>query len=306
MQRRTVRPADRTHASPRSGLAAALAPYGYLAPALGIMGIFQLLPILYVIWLSLHKGTSLFNSAWTGLANYQRMVHDSQAWNALLATGKFMIGTVPVATLIALLLALLLFERLPGIGFFRVIVVLPFITPVVATTVVWQWIFNTQYGFLDSLLYWLHLPTVDWFTSPFWSMVVLIAYTIWHEVGFTVLIMLAGLTNIPRELREAAAIDGSGALGRFRSITLPLMSPWVFFVLVINVIGSFQVFTQVLTLTQGGPDHATNIAGFLIEQTAFQFFDLPYAAALSTTVLAAVSLLTALQFLIGNRRVFYQ
>lgn len=137
-------------------------------------------------------------------------------------------------------------------------------------------------------------------------MVVFIAYTIWHEVGFTVLIMLAGLTNIPRELREAAAIDGSGALGRFRSITLPLMSPWVFFVLVINVIGSFQVFTQVLTLTQGGPDHATNIAGFLIEQTAFQFFDLPYAAALSTTVLAAVSLLTALQFLIGNRRVFYQ
>jgi ABC-type sugar transport system permease subunit len=217
-----------------------------------------------------------------------------------------MIGTVPLSALIALGLALLLFEKLPGVSFFRVVVLLPFITPVVATTVVWQWIFNTQYGFLDSVLYWLHLPTVDWFTSAFWSMVVLIAYTIWHESGFTVLIMLAGLTNIPREVKESAQIDGAGAPSRFLHITLPLMGPWIFFVLVINVIGSFQVFTQVLTLTNGGPDRATTIAGFLIEQTAFQFFDLPYAAAISTAVLLIVALLTVLQFVIGNKRVFYQ
>ncbi|HVC79622.1 MAG TPA: sugar ABC transporter permease [Chloroflexota bacterium] len=309
MQSRAGSPA----ASPRSRASARIrrladgaAPYGYLAPALLILGVFQLAPILYVIWLSFHKDTSFFGSAWVGAANYRRMAQDPEVGSALAATLKFMIGTVPVSTLIALGLALLLFEKLPGISAFRVIVLLPFITPVVATTVVWQWIFNPQYGFLDSLLYWLHLPTVDWFTSPFWAMIVLVAYTIWHEAGFTVLIMLAGLTNIPRELKESAQIDGANAPGRFLHLTLPLMGPWIFFVLVINVIGSFQVFTQVLTLTQGGPDRSTTIAGFLIEQTAFQFFDLPYAAAISTAVLLIVAVLTVLQFLIGNRRVFYQ
>ena len=287
-------------------LMGALAPYGYLAPALLILGLFQLAPIIAVIWLSVHRGTSLLGGAWVGLRYYQRMVHDPEVWMALGATLKFLVGTVTLSTLIALGLALLLFGRLPGIGVFRILVLLPFITPVVATTLVWRWIFNPQYGFLDSVLYGLRLPAVDWFTSPFWSMVILVAYTVWHEVGFTTLIMLAGLTNIPRELKEAAEIDGAGAIARFRLVTLPLMGPWIFFVLVIGVIGAFQVFTQVLTLTNGGPDNSTTIAGFLIEQEAFQFFDLPYAAAISTAVLAIVAVLTVLQFAVGRRRVFYQ
>lgn len=288
----------------RSGVA--LGPYGYLAPALVIMGVFQIIPIFYVIWLSFHHGTGLFGSSWAGLANYQRMLADPEVHASLQATLLFMLGTVPIGAALALGLALLLFESLPGLGVFRVIILLPFITPVVATTVVWQWIFNPQYGFMDSVLYGLHLPPVDWFTSPGWAMVVLVAYTLWHEVGFTVLIMLAGLSNISREVREAAHIDGANILGELRHITLPLMSPWILFVLVINVIDAFRVFTQVLTLTQGGPDHATTIVGYLIEQVAFQFFDLPYAAAISTTVLILVSILTVLQFLAGRRRVFYQ
>ncbi|MDQ2742386.1 MAG: sugar ABC transporter permease, partial [Chloroflexota bacterium] len=208
--------------------------------------------------------------------------------------------------LLALGLALLLFEQLPGLSVFRTIVLLPFITPVVATTVVWQWIFNPQYGFLDSMVNFVHLPTVNWFASPFWSMVILVAYSLWHEIGFTVLIMLAGLTNIDREVREAARIDGANGLKEFRFVTLPLMSPWIFFVLVVNMIGAFKVFTQVLTLTGGGPGHATTIAGYLIEQEAFQYFNLPYASAISTAVLILVSLLTILQFAGSRRTVFYQ
>jgi ABC-type sugar transport system permease subunit len=289
-----------------SRLADLLAPYAYLAPALLILGVFQLAPILFVIWLSFHRGSSLFGTDWAGLRYYQQLIHDPEVGTALGATLKFLVGTVPTSTVLALGLALLLFEKLPGIGFFRILVLLPFITPVVATTLVWHWIFNPQYGLLDSVLYWLRLPTIDWFTSAFWSMVILVAYTVWHEIGFTVLIMLAGLTNIPREVREAAEIDGAGAFARFWLITLPLMGPWIFFVIVISVIGAFQVFTQVLTLTGGGPDNSTTIAGFLIEQEAFQFFNLPYAAAISTTVLAIVAVLTVLQFAIGQRRVFYQ
>lgn len=283
-----------------------LEAYGYLAPALLILGVFHIVPIFYVIWLSFHDGTSLFGSPWQGWHFYQRMLQDPEIRDSLRATVEFTLGTVPTGAIIALALAMLLFEKLPGLGFFRTMILLPFITPVVATTVVWQWIFNAQYGFLDSVLYTLHIPTVDWFASPFWSMVILCAYSVWHEVGFTVLVMLAGLTNIDKELREAARIDGANWLTEFRHITLPLMSPWILFVLVINTIGSFKVFTQVLTLTHGGPGHATDLAGYLIQQVAFQYFDIPYAAAISTAVLLLVAGLTAVQFAVSRRTVFYQ
>lgn len=281
-------------------------PYGYIAPALVILGVFQILPIFYVIWLSFHDGSSLFGAPWVGFHYYQRLWQDPQVRDSLIATVEFTLGTVPVGAVIALGLALLLFDALPGLGIFRTLILLPFITPVVATTIVWGWIFNPQYGFLDSVLYWLHVPAIDWFISPFWSMFILCAYTIWHDVGFTVLIMLAGLTNIDREVREAARIDGANRWREFIHITLPLMSPWFLFVLVINTIGAFKVFTQVLTLTGGGPGHATYIAGFLIEQTAFQFSELPYAAAISTTVLFFVAGLTVVQFAASRRTVFYQ
>lgn len=284
----------------------ALAPYGYIAPAVIILAVFQVLPILYVIWLSFHAGTSLFGSDWVGTSNYHKLLTDPEIRESIRATIDFTLGTVPVGALLALLLALLLFDALPGLGVFRTLILLPFITPVVATTVVWQWIFNAQYGFLDSVLQFFHLPTVDWFASPFWSQVVLVAYTLWHDLGFTVLIMLAGLSTIDREVREAARIDGANWLREFFHITLPLMSPWILFVLVINTINAFKVFTQVLTLTDGGPGHATMIAGFLIEQELTQFFQISYAAAISAGVLVLVSVLTVLQFAASRRAVFYQ
>lgn len=285
---------------------AAAIPWAYLAPAVIILAVFHVLPAFYVIWISFHSGTSIVGSAWVGLANFRELLHDPEVASSIVATVEFTLGTVVIGAAIALGLALLLFDTLPGLGVFRTLILLPFITPVVATTIVWQWIFNAQYGFIDSILFVLHLPTVDWFTSSFWSMIILVAYTIWHDVGFTVLIMLAGLTNIDREVREAARIDGANWFQEFRALTLPLMSPWIFFVLVVNTIGAFKVFTQVLTLTDGHPGYSTDILGFLIEQTAFQYFRLPYASAISSAVLLLVSGLTLVQFFVSRRTVFYQ
>lgn len=294
--------------SPRAGrrLRSFAIPWAYLAPAVLILAVFHVLPAFYVIWISFHDSTSILGSAWIGLTNYQELFRDPEVAGSIAATVEFTLGTVVIGAAIALGLAMLLYDKLPGLGFFRAMVLLPFITPVVATTIVWQWIFNPQYGFLDSILFDLHLPTIDWFTSGFWAMTILIAYTIWHDVGFTVLIMLAGLTNIDNDVREASRIDGANWFQEFRTITLPLMSPWIFFVLVINTIGAFKVFTQVLTLTDGHPGYSTDILGFLIEQTAFQYFRLPYAAAISSAVLILVSILTLLQFLVSRRTVFYQ
>src|SRR5579872_2352572 len=201
-------PADAALARPARSIGlrigAVIIPWAYLAPAVLILGVFHVVPAFYVLWISFHSGTSILGSAWVGLTHYQQLFKDPEIFDSIVATIEFTLGTVPVGAAIALGLALLLYEKLPGLGFFRAFVLLPFVTPVVATTIVWQWIFNPQYGFVDSILYDLHLPTVDWFTSGFWSMTILVAYTIWHDVGFTVLIMLAGLTNIDREVREAA------------------------------------------------------------------------------------------------------
>lgn len=298
-----------SRARPRrlQGIVQNLAAYGYVGPALIILLVWQVLPILYTFWLSLHAmPTAIFTAPWVGFHNFQSMVSDPEFHQSLIATLQFTLGTVPVGALLALLLALLLFENLPGLPVFRTFVILPFITPVVATTVVWTWIFNPTYGFLDSILYWLHLPTINWFASPFWSMFILIAYTLWHEIGFTVLIMLAGLTAIDREMREAARIDGANWLREFRYITLPLMSPWIFFVLVVNSIGAFKVFTQALTLTAGGPEHFTELTGLLIYNEAFNYFNPPYAAAVSVAVLVLVAIGTMLQFGVSRRTVFYQ
>lgn len=281
--------------------------YLYILPAILILTVFQVFPIFYVIWLSFHgRPTSLFSAAYVGLSNFHNLVNDPEVHTSLIATLEFTLGTVPVGALLALLLAMLLFEKLPGLSVFRALVLLPFVTPIVATTIVWSWIFNPQYGFLDSVLYTLHLPSVNWFNDPFWAMVILVAYSLWHEVGFTVLIMLAGLSGIDHEVKEAARIDGAGWFQEFRSVILPLMSPWIFFVLVINSIGAFKVFTQVLTLTGGGPEYHTELTGFLIQRMAFDYFDPPGAAALSVSVLLLVSIGTALQFAVSRRTVFYQ
>jgi multiple sugar transport system permease protein len=281
--------------------------YLYILPAVLILTVFHVFPILYVIWLSVHATpTHLFTAAYVGLRNFHYLVNDPEVRTSLIATLEFTLGTVPVGALIALMLAMLLFDKLPGLGVFRALVLLPFVTPVVATTIVWSWIFNPQYGFLDSVLFTLHLPTVNWFSDPFWAMVILVAYSIWHEVGFTVLIMLAGLAGIDAEVKEAARIDGANWLQQFRSVILPLMSPWIFFVLVVNSIGAFKVFTQVLTLTGGGPEYHTELTGFLIQQMAFSYFDPSGAAALSVAVLLLVSVGTIVQFAVSRRTVFYQ
>jgi multiple sugar transport system permease protein/sn-glycerol 3-phosphate transport system permease protein len=277
--------------------------YLYILPAFAVLFIWHILPIFYVIWLSVTRGTAI-NAGFVGLKNYNDLLHDPEVHDSILATIKFTLGTVPAGTVLAILIALLLFDRLPGLGFFRTLVLLPFVTPVVATTIVWNWIFNPTYGFLDSILYALHLPTVNWFVDPFWAMIILSAYTIWHGVGFTAIIMLAGLTSIDSSIREAARVDGAGPLREFFSITLPLLSPYIFFVVVIHSIDSFKVFTQVLTLTGGGPGHFTELAGFLIYREAFSYFYLDYASALSVVVLLVVSMGTLLQFVASRRAVF--
>lgn len=291
----------------RRHLLETLEAYLYLLPALAILGVFTIGPIGYIVFLSFHNWTgTATNMPWTGIQNYVALLHDTDFLNSLVVTALFIAGTVPVGVVIAFALALLLFGKARGIGIFRLAVLLPYVTPVVSTSIIWLWIFNTNYGFLNYMLSVLHLPTVDWLGNPQWALISVIIYTLWHEVGFTVVILLGGLTTVPTELKEAARIDGAGAWQEFRHVIWPLMTPWVFFVVLVNIIGSFKAFTQVLILTGGGPANATNLTGYFIYQQAFQYFQISYASTISVALFIIIAALSIIQAYVGRQRVFYQ
>jgi multiple sugar transport system permease protein len=211
-----------------------------------------------------------------------------------------------VRTALALLLAIALNQQLRGMHVFRAAYFLPTITSAVAAATVWRWIYEPNFGLLNSLLYAIgveHPPT--WISSPAWAMPALILLGIWQGLGFQMVIFLAGLQGIPAHLYEAAAIDGAGWWARFRHITLPLISPTTFFVLIISVIGSYQVFDQAFVLTEGGPGYATTTLVYYIYEYGFQFFKMGYAAAMAWILFAIVFVLTVIQFRIQARWVHY-
>jgi len=213
---------------------------------------------------------------------------------------------VPVRTALALLLAIALNQQLRGVSVFRAAYFLPTITSAVAAATVWRWIYEPNFGLLNSLLYAIgvaHPPA--WLSSPAWAMPALILLGVWQGLGFQMVIFLAGLQGIPTHLYEAAAIDGAGWWARFRHITLPLISPTTFFVLIISVIGSYQVFDQAFVLTEGGPGYATTTLVYYIYEYAFQFFKMGYAAAMAWILFAIVFVLTVIQFRIQARWVHY-
>ncbi len=282
--------------------------YLYLSPAGAIFLAFTILPALFVLYISFFNWNFLNASMsyFVGLANYRGLVTSPSFWHSLLVSLYFVLGTVPVGLFIALFIALALMQHFPGRSFVRLSVFSPYVTPIVATSIVWVWIFNPQFGLLNGILHWLHLPELGWLESPHWALPGVIMYTLWHSLGFNVIVFMAGLTTIPNELREVARIDGATQWREFWAVTWPLLSPTTLFVLVISTIGSMQAFTQFFTMTAGGPLSATTTASYLLYQLAFLFYRTGPAAALAVLLFVLIGGLTALQLVLSRRRTFYQ
>jgi len=215
--------------------------------------------------------------------------------------------SVPASMALGLLLAVLLDTRLPGRHLLRGAVFAPYVTPFVATIVIWIWIFNPDYGVLNAALGALHLPRPGWTHSPDWIMPSIIIYGVWQHTGLNLVIYLAGLANIPAELQEAARVDGAGPWRVFWRITWPLLSPTTYFLLFINLIGSFKVVVPVYVFTgnTGGADHAAETIGFYLYQQAFAFFHAGYAGAISVAFFVIILAVTGIQMRFSARRVFY-
>ncbi|WP_042391743.1 carbohydrate ABC transporter permease [Streptacidiphilus carbonis] len=279
--------------------------YLLIAPSLFGFVAFLLLPIIGVFVLSLFSWDLIGDPHFVGLANYRTLAGDHGAWNALDNTLYYVLLNIPAQTVLALLLAIALNRKLRGGKVFRVLFVLPWMAMPVALGIVWTWVFDPRNGVVNHLLALVGVAGPNWLTDKGWAMPVIASVNVWQYTGYTMLFLLAGLQAIPQTIYEAAEVDGVTGVQRFFRITLPLLRPSMLFVLVTNVIGSFQVFDTVYVMTQGGPGDSTTTMNFYIYQQAFQLFHAGYASALSIVLFVLILLVTACQFLYFRKRTVY-
>jgi multiple sugar transport system permease protein len=294
---------ERRGPSPQTKVA--LQAYTFLLPSfLGLLA-FSLLPIIAVAILSFFSWGLLGQPTFVGLRNYSQMFSSLSFWQSLLVTFYYVLLNIPIQTVFALLLAVLLNQHLPGKGIFRTLLVVPWLATPAAMALVWQWIFDPQFGTLNTFLSVFHITGPAWLSSRAWAMPAVAAVNIWQYTGYNMLFFLAGLQSIPPDFYEAASLDGATRFRQFFTITLPLLSPTMFFVLVTSVIGSAQVFDTVYMMTKGGPAHATNAINFNIFRQAFEFFHAGYASALSMVLFVILLIITLLQVFYFRSRTIY-
>ncbi|TAK21246.1 MAG: sugar ABC transporter permease [Chloroflexota bacterium] len=278
----------------------------FIAPNFLLFGVFVFWPLVFAAYLSLFDwNMSAPIRVFIGFENYRDLINDKLFWKVLGNTARFIGGSVTGTVAIALVLALALNERLRGRSVYRAAVFSPTITTAAAVAIVWQFIFDAEYGLVRALLSYVGVASPKWLGDPAWAMTSLTIVAIWQRIGYVTVIFLAGLQAIPRELYEAAKVDGAGAISRFRHVTLPLLSPITFFVIVTSVIYSFQAFDLIAVMTAGGPIDATNVLSYYLYETAFKFFKAGLAASIALVFFSLVLVLTVLQQYIGRRWVHY-
>jgi multiple sugar transport system permease protein len=279
------------------------AALGYTLLAPGLFGTitFLLLPMLVVVWLSLQRWDLLGPIRFVGLANWRSVLTDATFGNSLLVTAAFIALVVPVQTVLGLVAASMLARRLPGTGFFRTLYVLPWICAPLAIAVLWRWLLAPTDGAINTVLG----RRVEWLTDPMLALPVVSAVTVWTNVGYVTLFFLAGILAIPADLQKAAQLDGATTWQRFRRITLPMLRPTLFFVLVTGVVSAAQVFDTVYALTNGGPQNRTDLVAHRIYAEAFGAAAVGRAAVMAIVVFAILVAATIAQHLYFRRRITY-
>lgn len=310
-----------------------LTAFAFLSPALVVLGIFHVYPLFYAMWLSTRRWR-LVDRGFIGLDNYQNALTNGDVWRSFLNTVYFSLGTVPVEMVLAIIFAYLLFQKVKFLSFFRTVYFLPYITSTVAAAAVWAWMFDARAGVFNAMLdrfgigplRWLQeprgvfelfmgnlgVPWPGWAEGPSLALVAIMAMTIWHYLGFQIVIFLVGLGNVPTELYEAAKVDGANERQLFFRITLPLLTPTIFFLAVIATIGSFQSFNQIYQMSlranvgtrPGGPLGTTETMVIQI-LNEFQQSRYGYGAAIAIILFLIILTLTLIQMKLSDRWVKY-
>jgi sn-glycerol 3-phosphate transport system permease protein len=278
-----------------------------LLPALLLLATFTHYPTVATLWTSfLSTPRAGRPGVWVGLDNYQAMAADPVFWQVLRNNALFALGTIPASIALALLMAVLVNERLPGRGFLRLAYFTPTILPMIAVANIWLFFYTPGYGLLEQVLRLFGLPGHNWLGSRDTVLVCLIAVAVWKEAGFFMIFYLAALQQIAPQLAEAASLEGAGRWYFFRRVTFPLLMPTTLFVLVNAVINSFRLVDHIVVMTKGGPDNASALLLYYIYDVGFKFWDTGYAAALTMTLLAILASAAVVQFLVLEKRIHYQ
>ncbi|GMV37589.1 MAG: sugar ABC transporter permease [Fimbriimonadales bacterium] len=278
--------------------------YLFILPAFAHLAVFALIPIVYAAFLSLHRWNILKEGKpYVGLGNYLFLFRDAEFWNAMWNSARFALMSVPAGMVVALVVAILVNQKLRGVTLFRTIFYVPAISSGVAISMVWIWIYLPRNGLINFTAQLLGFSgTTDFLNDPTLAMPALVFMSIWVGLGPRMVLFLAGLAAIPQSFYEAAQVDGATRWSSFRYVTIPLLLPTTFFVLVTSTISALQVFTPVYMMTKGGPLQTTDVVGYHIYNQAWRQFEMGMASAQSYILFALVLGITLLQFKFLSKR----
>jgi multiple sugar transport system permease protein len=280
---------------------------GYLFASPFLIGfvVFVLVPMVWSFILMFQTWNLLSPPRWVGFTNLSNMFADPKTWQSLWNTAYFAFVSVPLQLGLAFLCAVLLNQNVRGRNFYRTALYIPVIVPIVVSAFIWQRAYHPEFGIINEVLGWFGIPPQSWLFVPILAKPAFIFMRIW-VMGTQMVIFLAGLQAVPRSLLEAAELDGAGTWRKFLNVTVPLMTPVIFFNLVVGIIGNFQVFAPALVMTKGGPADATLFSVLYIYRNAFEYSKFGYAAALSWLLFVIIIALTIVQFRVSGRWVYYE
>lgn len=272
----------------------------FVFPALLGMLIFIIIPIFFSFGLSFAKWDLLNPIQFVGLDNYKEIFTEPLFGKILLNTVVFALATSFFGVIIPLILAAIMNSKIRGADFFKTAYFLPFITPMIVIGIVWEWIFDPNIGLLNKVLQ-VH---INWLYDPHWAMPVLILVSVWKLIGYNMIIFLSGFSGISNSMFEAAKIDGANPVETFFYVTIPLLSPTIFFVVIITAVSSFQIFDLIYLMTQGGPLDSTNVLVYAIYKNAFEYFNAGKASAIAYVLFVIILVLTLLQWNMRKKLVY--
>lgn len=272
----------------------------FILPAFVGTLIFIIIPVICSFGLSFAKWDLLNPIQFVGLANYREIFSEALFYKILLNTVVFALATSVLGVIIPLVLACILNSKIRGAEFYKTAYFLPFITPMIVIGVVWEWIFDPNIGLLNHVLH-LH---INWLYDTHFAMPALIIVSVWKLIGYNMVIFLSSLSGISQSMFEAAKIDGANELQTFKNVTVPLLSPTIFFVVIITAISSFQVFDLIYLMTQGGPLNSTNVLVYAIYQNAFEYFNVGKASAIAYVLFVIILVLTLVQWNLRKKLVY--
>lgn len=282
-------------------------PWLFMIPALLPLCVFYLYPIFYSFYISFTDWDYISPEVdFVLFENYYYLFTDPIFYQVLVNTLYFMLGTVLPTVVGGLLLAMLISNKQKGMSIYRTIIFSPWVTPTVAISIVWSWIYEPDVGLANWLLSLINLPALGWTSSTTWAMPAVIIVTVWKGVGWAMIFYMHALKTVPSSLYEAADLDGAGRFKKFIHITIPLISPTTLFLVIITMIDAIQAYDQIQVMTQGGPAGSTRTILYMFYQAAFEQFDMGRATAVSTILVIITGLLAAVQFYVSRKWVHYQ